>query len=57
MICSYIFMPLAAVIGVPWSDTKTVGALIGKKIIINEFLAYADLGTMIKEDTLDVSSH
>lgn len=52
LICSYIFMPLAAVIGVPWSETKTVGALIGKKIVINEFLAYADLGAMIKEDVI-----
>ncbi|XP_060601880.1 solute carrier family 28 member 3-like isoform X2 [Ruditapes philippinarum] len=56
LICSYIFMPLAAVIGVPWSDTKTVGALIGKKIVINEFLAYADLGTMIEEGSLDERS-
>jgi nucleoside permease NupC len=31
-------MPLAAVIGVPWSDTKIVGALIGKKIVINDKL-------------------
>lgn len=55
LICSYIFMPLAAVIGVQWSDTKSVGALIGKKIVINEFLAYADLGKMIQESALDVS--
>jgi len=47
-------MPLAAVMGVPWTDARTVGALIGKKIVINEFLAYIDLGVMIKEGTLSV---
>ncbi|KAL4240292.1 hypothetical protein ACF0H5_001085 [Mactra antiquata] len=52
LICSYIFMPLAAVMGVPWSDTKLVGALIGKKIVINEFLAYIDLGKLIDEGSI-----
>ncbi|KAH3891845.1 solute carrier family 28 member 3-like [Dreissena polymorpha] len=52
LVCSYVFMPLAAMIGVDWADTRLVGALIGKKVVINEFLAYIDLGTMIKGRTL-----
>ncbi|KAH3706709.1 hypothetical protein DPMN_066097, partial [Dreissena polymorpha] len=31
LVCSYVFMPLAAMIGVDWADSRVVGALIGKK--------------------------
>lgn len=41
--------------GVPWEESNAVGALIGKKIIVNEFLAYIDLGNLIKEGALSVS--
>jgi CNT family concentrative nucleoside transporter len=34
--------------GVPWADCAQVGALLGKKTILNEFLAYVDLGNLIK---------
>lgn len=47
-LCSYIFMPLAFIMGIPWSNCRVVGKLIGKKIVINEFLAFADLGGYIK---------
>jgi concentrative nucleoside transporter, CNT family len=33
--------PLAWVMGVPWQDTAYVGALIGVKTSLNEFVAYA----------------
>jgi CNT family concentrative nucleoside transporter len=40
--------PLAWVLGVPWADTAYVGGLIGLKVSLNEFVAYAqfagDLG-------------
>ncbi|XP_061180258.1 solute carrier family 28 member 3-like [Saccostrea echinata] len=52
-ICSYIFMPLAFVMGIPWSQCRLVGKLIGKKIVINEFLAFADLGTSIKAGEIE----
>uniref|UniRef100_A0A8W8K227 Sodium/nucleoside cotransporter n=1 Tax=Magallana gigas TaxID=29159 RepID=A0A8W8K227_MAGGI len=35
------------IMGIPWSDCRVVGKLIGKKIVINEFLAFADLGGYI----------
>mgnify|MGYP001112392767 CR=1 FL=1 len=35
--------PLAWVMGVEWNDAGTVGMLLGKKTILNEFLAYIDL--------------
>lgn len=39
----YIFAPVAFMMGVPWQDCQIVGALLGKKLILNEFVAYLDL--------------
>lgn len=40
----YVFQPLAWVIGVPWGEEAQIaGSLIGSKLIVNEFVAYADL--------------
>jgi len=47
-ILGYIFAPVAYLLGIPWSETSTVGGLIGQKLILNEFVAYADFVT-IKE--------
>lgn len=45
---SLIFAPVAWLMGVPWSDCATVGVLLGKKIIVNEFIAYLDLKQLIE---------
>ncbi len=42
-ILGWLCAPLAWVMGVPWKDAPTVGMLLGKKTILNEFLAYLDL--------------
>ena len=34
--------PLTALMGVPLADAGTVGAFIGEKTVLNEFVAYAD---------------
>ena len=34
--------------GVPWGDCSQVGVLLGKKTILNEFIAYLDLKTLIE---------
>ncbi len=47
LICGYVFSPIAFLIGVPWSDVVTVGSLIGKKIVLNEFVAYTSLHEMM----------
>jgi CNT family concentrative nucleoside transporter len=52
LILGYLLSPLAWIIGVPWSDAINVGSLIGEKVVINEFIAYLDLGSMIKEGIL-----
>ena len=35
--------------GVPTSECLVVGDLLGKKLIINEFVAYSELGTMLSQ--------
>src|SRR5256885_17041193 len=32
--------------GVPWHDSGTIGRLLGTRMVLNEFLAYAQLGPM-----------
>lgn len=44
LILGYLLSPLAWIIGVPWHDAITVGGLIGTKVVVNEFVAYIDLG-------------
>lgn len=43
-----IFSPLAFVMGVPRADIFEVGNLLGTKITVNEFVAYAKLAPLIK---------
>jgi CNT family concentrative nucleoside transporter len=52
VILGYLLAPIAWIIGVPWGDAINVGALIGQKIVLNEFIAYLDLGRMIKQEML-----
>jgi CNT family concentrative nucleoside transporter len=45
-ILGWIFRPIAWVMGVPWHDSGTIGALLGERMVINEFIAYAHLGPL-----------
>lgn len=45
-ILGWLCAPLALLLGIPWSEAGTAGALIGQKIVLNEFLAYLDLATV-----------
>jgi CNT family concentrative nucleoside transporter len=42
-LCGWAFAPLAWSIGVPWSEATIAGALLRKKVVLNEFLAYFDM--------------
>lgn len=42
----WLFAPLAWMVGVPWSEATAAGALLGKKTVLNEFLAYLDLAAL-----------
>ena len=41
-----IFAPVAWLIGVPGKDIGAVGSLLGTRTVINELVAYSDLGAM-----------
>ncbi len=45
-ILGWLCAPLALVMGVAWEDCLEVGMLLGKKTVLNEFLAYMDLVEM-----------
>jgi len=47
-----VFSPLAFIMGVPRQDIFNVGSLLGTKIAVNEFVAYAKLSGMISGGTL-----
>jgi CNT family concentrative nucleoside transporter len=54
MIFGWVFAPVAWSLGVPWQDADEVGNLLGTRMVLNEFLAFAELGRI--KDTLDPRS-
>ena len=48
LLLGWIFQFVAFGIGVPWHDALNFGSLLGTKIVINEFVAYTDMGSMIE---------
>jgi len=42
----YVFAPIMFLIGVPWKEALTAGGLFGTKLVLNEFVAFIDLGQM-----------
>ena len=53
-ILGYGFAPIAWSLGVPWQDAPTIGNLLGTRMVLNEFVAYSQLGPL--KDTLDPKS-
>ena len=49
LILGYIFAPVALVIGVPPREMLDAGNFIGQKVILNEFVAYANFGPRVGE--------
>ncbi|EOC99861.1 NupC/NupG family nucleoside CNT transporter [Caldisalinibacter kiritimatiensis] len=47
-----LFAPLAYIMGVPMHDAIAAGNLLGQKIVINEFFAYANLSELINSNSL-----
>lgn len=50
------FSIFARAMGVPAAESFTVGSLLGTKLVINEFVAYANLTPMIANQTLSEKS-
>jgi len=43
-ILAWIFAPVAWALGVSWHDCATIGNLLGTRMVLNEFVAFVDLG-------------
>ena len=46
VIFGWVFSPIAWSLGVPWRDAATIGNLLGTRMVLNEFVAYSQLGTL-----------
>jgi concentrative nucleoside transporter, CNT family len=45
-VLGWVFAPVAWLIGIPWRDATAIGNLLGTRMVLNEFVAFAQLGTM-----------
>ncbi|MEO9634319.1 MAG: NupC/NupG family nucleoside CNT transporter [Parasphingorhabdus sp.] len=45
-IIGYIFAPIMFLLGVPWEEALNAGGLFGTKVVLNEFVAFIELGKM-----------
>jgi CNT family concentrative nucleoside transporter len=52
LIFGLILQYLAYGIGVPWADSFHFGSLIGTKVVLNEFVAYLDLASLVKSGVM-----
>jgi len=50
-----VLAPVAWLIGIPWSEARTAGSLIGVKTVLNELLAYIELSELPAETFSDRS--
>jgi concentrative nucleoside transporter, CNT family len=46
-----VLAPVAWMLGVPWADAGLIGQMIGVDLVLNEFVAFARLGTALGEGT------
>jgi CNT family concentrative nucleoside transporter len=53
-IFGWVFAPIAWSLGVPWRDASTIGNLLGTRMVLNEFIAFSQLGPL--KETLDPRS-
>ncbi len=45
----WVFAPVAWLIGVPWKDCGAIGNLLGTRMVINELVAFSQLGPMASQ--------
>ena len=45
-ILGWLFAPVAWAMGVQWRDAATIGNLLGTRMVLNEFVAYSQLGPL-----------
>ncbi len=54
MVFGWVFAPVAWSLGVPWRDAAAIGNLLGTRMVLNEFIAFAQLGAL--RESLDPRS-
>ena len=52
----WVFAPVAWVIGIPWDQCKAMGNLLGTRMVVNEVVAFQQLGEYIKNLQFDPRS-
>ena len=60
LILGYLFMPLAFLMGAPWSEAHVLGSLMGQKLVLTEFIAYgnlASLGDSVSTKTATIAAY
>jgi CNT family concentrative nucleoside transporter len=45
-VLGYVFAPVMFLLGIPWSEAQVAGGLFGTKVVLNEFVAFIDLGAL-----------
>ncbi len=53
-VLGWVFAPIAWLIGIPWHAAPVVGNLLGTRMVVNELVAFANLGAL--KSTLDPRS-
>ncbi len=51
----YVFAPVVWLMGIPWSEATTAGALMGTKTVLNELIAYLQLADLPRGSLSDKS--
>ena len=46
MVLGWLFAPIMLLLGIPWEQAQIAGGLFGTKIVLNEFVAFIDLGRL-----------
>ena len=52
VVLGWILGPLAWMLGVPWEDANVIGAMLGTKTVVNEFVAYMELADGLKNGSI-----
>jgi CNT family concentrative nucleoside transporter len=55
LVLGYVFQPLAYCLGIAAEESHIAGSFIGKKIVVNEFVAFVDLTNTV--NTVGLSAH
>ncbi len=46
MLLGWVFAPVMFLLGIPWDQAITAGGLFGTKVVLNEFVAFIELGQL-----------